>query len=334
MEETIQEFGLRATFLLDTYLGHRSDGSREPFPDAARLHAALTNAACCGSTAQVSEDGSSLIPHPQAVESLRWLDEHEPVEMELPQSSPLGTGEEFAYRNVSSVNAKHSAEKRLISDGAGLSGPVGYIWKDVPRNVAQWLDLLAADVGCLGEATSPVIIRTGATATHRRAREQTIFARGGERFRVPRAGRTDELMKRHGEANPKKKPTVAADKLKQGELPKPSRISQECVRSSRYVPIVAGRAPADDLSVPWSSVYVVPLSGDNVQPEDRMAWAAALHKALIAAVGENVSSLLTGKYPEGSPRPANGLAVHCVPSERVAHLGIEQPALLIMSPAC
>src|SRR6478736_2814294 len=89
-------FGIIATFPLGTYTGHKRDGSSDPFPDAARLHAALLNAAGQGSAAVL--DRNELRPSDQAIGALKWVEENPPTGIRLPRIVRVAATDSIAYR--------------------------------------------------------------------------------------------------------------------------------------------------------------------------------------------------------------------------------------------
>lgn len=331
-----QPLFLRARFPLGTYTGHKPDGSSDLYPDAARLHAALMHAACTGSAAVVAPNGEGLAPSTANFQALKWLEEHPPTSLSLPEMMPQGGTDEFSYRKVSSINGAHSTERRRIADGTALAGPICFGWENAPSKIVESISDLIEDVGCLGEGNSPVIIEVDTqddSPTHVRATDQSLFAAGGERVRIPATGRTEELLASHEASNPIKLPTIAADRSKKTELPLAPPVASESTGIVRYTSVDSHSEEESSQFAPWVTVRVVPLSGRSIDPGDRVKWAVAAHRAFISSVGENVSSLITGKYADKTGQPANGLAIHCVPAEFVAHLGVGGPALLIMLPS-
>ncbi|WP_198962009.1 type I-U CRISPR-associated protein Csb2 [Pseudonocardia sp. MH-G8] len=88
-------FSLVATMLLNTYKGHRPDGTAEPFPSVARLHAALLAAAGFGTRAV--ERGGDVGPCAEDVAALRWLEDNPPSQVSIPALS-ASRGTAIAYR--------------------------------------------------------------------------------------------------------------------------------------------------------------------------------------------------------------------------------------------
>jgi CRISPR-associated protein Csb2 len=55
-------------------------------------------------------------------------------------------------------------------------------------------------------------------------------------------------------------------------------------------------------------VLLVPLNR-RIADRDKVRWAGAAHRALVALVGDGAPALLTGAYPEGGRRPVNRVAL-------------------------
>ena len=158
-------FGIIATFPLGTYTGHKRDGSPDPFPDAARLHAALLNAAGQGSPAVL--DRNELRPSDQAIGALKWVEQNPPTGIRLPRTVRVAATDSIAYRAEGVIRKEGGVWRdkkviRPISDGIAVDGPFGWCWDiEVPADVRDTLTELCADVSCLGEATSPVVLEVG-----------------------------------------------------------------------------------------------------------------------------------------------------------------------------
>lgn len=319
---------LLCRFPLGTYTGHQADGGRDPLPDPARLLSALLHAAATGSTAVAVADG--LAPSEESLEALRWLESRNPAGLLRPRCSCLGVPGTAAHRAVSAVNASHRTELRPVSDGTALDGPVGYRWEQVPEDVATAIERLLPDVGCLGEATSPVVVeRADFTPTHLLGEDQSYFAESGERVRVPTEGRIDALLAAHSGAGnyPRKRPTKAKDRLSWSEWPSSSAPPKDCLAEARYV---APEPPMAD--APWDQVVLLELGGGPVPSADRVTWCSTLHRALIALIGYGTPPLITGKYPRGMRRPANRMAIQYLAPEHVTRHGVEGPALGLLIP--
>jgi CRISPR-associated protein Csb2 len=317
---------IRATFPLGTYLGHRDVGHRSAFPDTARLHAALLHAAGTGSTATLTANG--LEPSAEAVRALEWLDQHPPCGVHLPGTRPCAITGAEAWR-PEGVWGKSAQKRRRKpqSDAMAVDGPFGWIWEqDVPDAVVATIDQLCADVSCLGESDSPVVLDLVALdATHELDQSGSAFPRpGGESVRSPLPGRVRELREAHGAARPRRGPTPAQDRVRTDESPAPSTVPSQRVRGLTYRPV--GPPPS---VAPWSQVALLHVTGAATGGQVRVA--VATHRALISRLGE-APSLLTGRYRPGAIRPANRVAIHFLEAPLVRHLGVEGDVIALLMP--
>lgn len=355
-------FGIVARFPLGTYSGHRPDGSTDSGPDPARLHAALTHAAYTGSTAEF--DGDRLVASARSRAALEWLEENPPVGIQVPKMVRQFAGPRTAYRKEGLFNKENRSfvdktTPRPMSDGLSLAGDFGWSWNgDVPDSVRTALEELCQDVSCLGEGHSLVQLRCGDVQPnwifHASA---TRFSPGGVRVRVARPGRLAALDATHEENYPKKSPTISADKHVPLQSPRRPKISQECVEERRYV------SPArPTVSAPWTNVVLVfvnsltphaddkraeydadgkirPIERQSISfsPDEHVAVAVSLHRALAKRIGEMAPPLITGRYGAGSPQPANRVAIQVLSASLLAmsehaDLASGRPALALMIP--
>lgn len=316
---------IRVHFPLGVYTGHRADGSPDPFPDIARLHSALMHSAGTGLCAV--EDNGFLVPDEKSLRALRWLENHPPTGMLLPERRPQGSDtSRFIYRKEGTVNTKKSTNQRRVSDGMSLNGPVGYRWESVPDEVADTVRELCADIAVLGEKESTVVI------DHRDFEPNllldttsSLFTPGGHGIRSAGKGRTDALTTAYARANPRK---FRPQKTTASEEPLPSAVPTGGLCSLRYV---RPEPPVPD--VPWDRVLILELSGPRIPENQRLDWCVTLHRTLIASIGTDVPSLVTGVYPSGSAnRPANQLSIQYLPAPHVERHGTSGESLALLIP--
>lgn len=81
--------------------------------------------------------------------------------------------------------------------------------------------------------------------------------------------------------------------------------------------------------VPRPQVITIPMN-EAVPEKNRVAWAVAVHRALIKMIGFGAPSMITGAYAEGAPRPANRIALHLVGPDLPATT--PQPCLAVLVP--
>jgi CRISPR-associated protein Csb2 len=315
-----ETFTITAELPLGTYRGAAQDGRVERIPSVSRLYSALLCAAGFGPRA-VSE-GDRLVPCPADEAALRWLEENPPDAVSLP-AMKVNVGNVIAYRDdgtlkVTKESTKINKYPKHPDMSVAVAGSFSWTWSQMPPpQVVAVLEALAADVPYLGTTETPVRLTTyrstGIEATHVLDAKASFFGSGGEDIAVPLPGRLDELIAAHEEVTGRP-PSKAKDRTRADERSSSFRPPRTRVADARYV---ASEAAAGD--APWSHVTVIPLDREIPAP-DRVAWAVAVHKALISIIAAGEGSappLVTGIYPQG-PRPANRLGIQFL--DRTMHL--------------
>lgn len=327
---------LTARFPLGVYLGHTGDANRDSFPDPARLHAALMNAAAQGCTAQVDQDERWLVPSERALRALEWIDENPPTGLAMPEQAWVSSDRaRMMYREVSSVTISKNGvdrktENRAVSDGVAVNGSYGYVWDDMPTDIADAIDELLPDVSCLGEATSLVILESAPIDPNFVIDpEATAFTIGRKPVRVSASGRTKHLIDVFRSGYGKKRPSKSADKFSNSDPLHNPPVAGAFLATARYVPV---DVEDHDSATPWSEAIVLEAVGKQLDPSEYVSAAVALHRALIARIRNDVSPVITGRYPEGDPRPANNLAIHYLPHKYVESLGINSSVFVLLVP--
>jgi len=312
-------FGITATFPLGVYQGHRSDGTAEPLPDPARLHAALLCAASQGPRAL--EVNGRTEPRGADVHALSWLEENAPSGIRLPEHQPVAPRRMTAFRKDGVIvkEAGRVVDKvisRDQSDGYAVNGTVGWCWDDMPDDVRESLTALCPDVPCLGEATSPVLLNIeDVEPTHHIDPHASAFDPVGDDVRVAAPTRTESLRNAHAAAHGKP-PTETQDRHSlSSDQPRPSPVAADGLRTARYRPVARVEA-----IVPWSQVLILPTT-DPVPLHQRVPSCVAAHRALISRIGTGASAMVTGAYEPGSARPANRLAIHYIAGDVMRQYG-------------
>jgi CRISPR-associated protein Csb2 len=316
---------IRASFPLGVYIGHRADGSPDPFPDPARLHAALLHAAGTGTTA--IEDHGTLRPSDASIRALEWLENNPPEGIHLPERRPQsGDPSRFIYRKQGTVNKKALTNERRVSDGMSINGPVGFRWNSVPGDVAETLRDLCSDVAVLGETESTAVLDHADIEPNLVLdTESSMFTPGGHKVRSATRGRTGALLAAHAAANPGKN---RIQNVGTSEEPQPTRVPHEGLRSLRYI---RPEKPTPD--VPWDQVLLLELGGAPVPEVDRLDWCLTFHRAIISAIGNDVPALVTGVYPaDAADRPSNQLAIQYFFATQVARHGVPCHAIGLLIP--
>lgn len=320
----------RMKFPLRVFTGHTADGSRDWFPDPARVFSALVQAAYTGSTAVPDSDGG-LDASASSLKALRWLEDHPPDALHIPETAAVSDDPPTAYRKegLISKEGRRVVDKtsgKPTDDGVAVNGSFGMTWNEAPpAEIVNALDALCADVSHLGEALSPAVLEV-ARVVDEGARLQASWLRdprarrftpGGIRVRVPQRGRLEELNEAHAAATEGKPPTSAADKHKTNDASIRTQVPTTRILSIRYVE-PARPAPA----LPWTHAILLSVESMNSHPDlppadftggipadQRVSWCVALHRVLARRVRGPAPALITGSYPAGFHKPANRLAI-------------------------
>lgn len=327
---------ITARFPLGVYLGHSADGLPSQFPDTARLHTALVNAAGQGSLAE-DIDGA-LHPSERAVSALRWLEENPPTGLIHPPMMPVAVRSPvLSWRFEGVMESKREPVPRRVaksqSDGVAVSGIIAWSWGvQVPGTIRDTLDELCADVSCLGEADSPVVLELPDPAdwepTHLLDPDQTGFpAPGGLRVRTPLPGRFDELEADYQAAYPARPPTTAADQHVWTARPGSYTPSAQYLRERVY------RTSQERVSeAPWPRLMIFRVRS-RTDLADTMGWSVAMHRAIIARLGDDAPALITGRSRRGVPLPANRIGVQIALPHPVRSVYPGETLVVLMLPA-
>jgi len=333
----VSEFAVIAELPLGAYRARTPGGHLDPVPSPVRLHAALLCAAATGPRA--SPAGSELRPNDDDLLTLRWLEEHPPDGVRLPRTAEVRTTF-YGYRRegtITSEGGKAPRDKvvpRALVGLVAVDGAFAWTWQDPPPpEVRESLDALCGDVAHLGNADTPVRMRVGeAQPTHRRAPEADLFLTGaGLDVGVPAPGRTDALTDAH--AAGRRKSTLAADKwTSSGDAARSAGFVETGREVSRYLSLAADGEPDG----PWSTVLLASFGapGESLRDADHVGWGTAIHRALIAVVGDGAPAVLTGTYLPGARPPANRVALQLLAPDAVRVAGIEHegPVVAVLLP--
>ncbi|OHR23863.1 hypothetical protein HMPREF2787_10560 [Corynebacterium sp. HMSC061H03] len=318
---------LRVRFLRGIYQGHSPDKSPELMPQPARLHSALLNSAGRG-TAAIRTAKGFLRPSEESITALKWLEQHAPDGIEVPEHRWLDPAHRrFIYRNVSSVNFKHRTEERAISDGVTVASHFGFMWNNVPVRIASTIEDLTGDIAYIGEAESIAVVEPGeVTPTLVLDKTSSPFKRGGLGLECPSPGRTAYLLNQFENLRKQKPPKT--EKYSKSELPVAPPVPREFITRHRYAGV-----KQQPTTGPWMHVVFLGLPGAEVPIHLRVELAKVVHRAIVAAVGYGTSPMITGKYPKSlSNRPANHLAVHYLPRVEAKRFGYDHGVVMLLIP--
>lgn len=277
-------------------------GVAEEIPSPARLHEALVAAAAGGSWSE--PDGPVLVACPEHVRALEWLEEHEPIGIVVP---PLAFNDRslrrYRWRASPVAPADTDFEPRCA-----IGGPVSYLWPLAPGEIRDALAEIATEVTHVGRADSIALVAVSDQAMPSGPGVHRLQSRRGPGrvLRIPRHGRTHALTDAHAEVSQPGRHTAgsmgkqAPDELVTGANP-------TAIEPRRFEP--ASQSAAWPYAELWAlELDGVPSGGWPVHM--RVSLAVALHRAIVAAIGEDVPPFVTGRDGLGPQRGAGHLALH------------------------
>jgi CRISPR-associated protein Csb2 len=297
---------IRVRFTADAYRGGDL-AQPELLPSPARLHAAFVSAAGGGPAAD-TVDGE-LVAGAAAKAAVRWLEEHHPLGVLAPRARVT----DYAARRhriraaVNVARGEHHREETPFEPFSALDGPVVFGWPPAPEDVRVTLSDLAGEITHLGRADSTVVVSVTTGSLDQDGLLVSAKGRGaGSELRVPRAGRTAALLAAHRRARAR---------ASQGAGRKSVQAPDEPVDSAgeAATSLVRFAAPRTAGGWPFAEVWRVPGSARwpawAMRPAYRVATAVAVHRALVAAIGDDVPPFVTGRSGTGPLAGGGHLAV-------------------------
>jgi CRISPR-associated protein Csb2 len=293
---------ISVTFPRSAYSGGEL-GTDEPLPSPARLHAAFVGAAAGGPWAVV--EGGVLAALPEHAAAVRWLEENEPLGLIAPAWRSTSY-DASRYRLRAAVSHLNQTPFEPFS---ALKGPVVYAWPAADQQLTSSLAALAAEITHLGRAEGSVIVDVRLGPIERAAGGFLELAPGrgpGWPLRIPLHGRFDALVRAHRDAL-RAGGHGTGSKGKQATDEQPLGAGEARTSLRRF-------AASRQLSWPYAEAWrMVPTAGLRrwmLRLDRRVAFAAAVHRAVVAAVDTDVPPFVTGRDGEGPLRGAGHLAIH------------------------
>jgi len=309
---------IRVAFPRHAYSGGEF-GDPEPVPSPARLHAAFVSAAAGGPSAEL--DGKLLRARGDDERALRWMEENEPLAVLVPDHR-VNAYSARRYRLRAAVDQNDETDFEPL---CALAGAVAYAWPPADEKVVDALARLAREVTHVGRAESTAIVHVEPAEFPADASDWLLRSPGrgpGYALRVPAPGRVDRLVAEHRRlSRPGRHTPGSTGKQAKDVVPD----------STAEVGTVLRRFATQDPETRWpfAEVLQVPLSGGLpawfTHPERRVATAVRFHRAIVAAIGNDVPSFVTGRDGDGPRAGAGHLAIH------FARRGPEEPQMLLLA---
>ncbi|WP_434739325.1 type I-G CRISPR-associated protein Csb2 [Micromonospora sp. SH-82] len=318
-------FAIVAEPLLGVYKGHVGSGQLDALPSPARLHAALLCAAAQG--VRAVPDGDGLRPCDTDRDALRWLETNPPDGLAVPETL-RNDGAATAYRKEGLIvkEGRGPLSEKLVGkpavSGIAVAERFAWTWEQAPpASVVAALVALCPEVPYLGTSESPVRLSVSeAEPTHRLDRDAGLFTGEGLDLAVATAGRVDALEAAHHDTSVP--PPLRNDAHRSSEKTAPPPVVTNGLGVGRYVSPEPPPPPT-----PWTSVLLFRMNRP-VHPHLRVRYAVAVHRALVALVGDGAPAVLTGAYEQAVPRPSNRCAIQFLGPD-TPHVGGAALALLL-----
>jgi CRISPR-associated protein Csb2 len=305
---------ISVTFPHGAYSGS-DHGSAEELPAPARLHEALVAAAAGGPWARL--DSRVLVACDEHRAALEWLEQHEPIGIVAPRTElTRSVVRRYRWRASPVSPADTDCEPR-----SALDGSVVYVWPSAPQQVVCSLAEIAQEVTHVGRADSIAIVRIDASGVpDERAMLVRTPRRGpGRVMRIPRQGRTGELVRAHVEAvGPGGHGTGSLGKQAPDELVTGANEAATALR--RFAD------PHDEGDWPFAEAWALRVTASDsllrklLTRERRVGAAVGIHRAIVNAIGTDVPSFITGRDGEQPMRGAGHLAIHLTQDDRFGGL--------------
>ncbi|MGH2916409.1 MAG: type I-G CRISPR-associated protein Csb2 [Solirubrobacteraceae bacterium] len=317
-------------FTADAYRGGDL-GRPEDLPSPARLHAAFVAAAAGGPEAGV--EGAVLVAADRDRDAVAWLESTEPLGVVAPPTR-LTTYAARRHRVRAAVDPKerheHHREETAFEPLSALAAPMIYAWPPAEQEVRDRLAALAQEITHVGCADSTVVVRVSDGEFDPGDSGALVIAAGrgpGRELRVPEPGRLAALVRAHQRAlAPGPHRHGAGTKGKQAPDQPVATANEDATRLRRFAP----QRPEGPW--PYAETWTVPVTPSlprwSTRPEQRVPTAVLVHRALVAAIGDDVPSFVTGREGDGPLVGAGHLAVQFAAREEGA-----SPALVLGVPA-
>lgn len=306
---------VRVAFPRGAYSGGEL-GAPEELPTPARVHAAFLAAAAGGPFARA--DGRVLVADERHRTAVRWLEDHEPLGIVAPATQLVG----YYVQRYRLRAAPNHPDRTEFEPLCALGGPVTHAWPAPAPAVLEGLRELAPEITHVGRADATAIVEVELGDLDLRAPGVLALVSGrgpGRSLRIASPGRLEELEAAHARA-------VATGRHEKGSKGKQA-ADQQVDGAAERTTVLRRFAPAS-ASGPWPFDEAWRVSFDDRLPrwslrvDRRVAVAVAVHRAIVAAIGTDVPSFVTGRDGDGPLRGAGHLAVHLIPASEGGRLEV------------
>jgi CRISPR-associated protein Csb2 len=284
----------------------------EPLPSPARLHAAFAAAAAGGSWAELAPDERAQRPVLAAslthAEAVRFLEEQLPIGLIVPECR--GSDRRARRYRLRAARAPYLDDTPFEPFWA-LGGPVVYVWPRAEPGVVQALAELAREITHVGRAEGAAIVTVRTGRLDPGCAGFMALADGpgpGLVLRAAERGRYEALMTAHRKSlRLGRGRHGTGSRGKQASDEQPEGPGELHTRLARFARPGVPRWPYEEALVmrfrgglePWMT-----------RTELRVRFAAAVHRAIVAAIADDVPPMVSGRDGQGPLRGPGHLAIH------------------------
>jgi CRISPR-associated protein Csb2 len=248
-----------------------------------------------------------------------WLEQHSPVGIIIPDACATSyTAVRHRTRVAVDVKEKRDLhrDETPFEPFSALSAPIIYAWPIPPAEVRDRLAAIAREITHVGRADSVVTIAVVDGEFSPDDPQALLMTSGrgpGRALRVAEPGRWDVLVAAHQVAHALERGRhVTGGKGKQTKdipVPTAGEKSTRLARFAREVPHV---------DWPYNEAWLVPLDPEPprwaMRTAHRVRSAVAVHRAIVAAIGEDVPLFVTGRDGANPLRGRGHLSIQFVPN--------------------
>ncbi len=277
-------------------------GQPEELPSPARVHAAFVSAAGGGPAART--DSRVLVASEADREAVAWLESHPPLGLIAPAVKQVSyAAVRHRVRLAVDVKGTHDLHRDETSfePFSAMAGPVVFAWPLPDPVVRERLAALATEITHVGRADSTAVVAVieGEFDASQPGALTLAAGRGpGQVLRVAQPGRFDALVDAH-----RRSTRLAGARHGAGLKSKQARDEPVAGAADRATALCRFEIQAPVGNWPYEQLWEVPFESRwparSMEIDRRVATAVSVHRALVAAIGDDVPSFVTGRDGEG-----------------------------------